>query len=171
MTEEEIKKGEDSTPEKMDHEINADNFKSIIDNVIKEYQTKVDELQKARVEDAKKYADSVINGRTVTEKTGPQLAPAAEYKKAYFGLDSINTNDVTRWTALLNWRDAELKETGKDIFCLTKGNQQPSEEAKASAERTADVMKQMIEDSRYDEAMFKAIMDKRVVDPVIKKVR
>lgn len=166
MMEEEVK------PVVQAEEVNVDNYKQIVDDVRNQYEARLAAEKEARLEDAKNYATAVLNGQTATEEDeGPKLRPADELKKEYESLDEYSTTDVQRWVSLLNWRDSALVEGKGDIFCLTKPGQAPTEEAKASAERTADVIKQCIEDSNYDDAMFKVLLDKRLVDPAIIRSR
>lgn len=61
-------------------------------------------------------------------------------------------------------RDSVLAETGDDIFTVHRPGEVPSEDALASAERTADVFKQCLENCSGDPNMFTALLQQRMQD-------
>lgn len=116
-------------------------------------------------EENRRLLDNIVNGsqNSLQEPTEPSMRNSVDIREDLFNSNKSLSN-LEFISLSCELRDAVLAETGDDIFTVHRPKEVPSEEALASAQRTADVFKQCIDDSNGDPAMFNAILQTRMQD-------
>lgn len=113
------------------------------------------------LEENRKLLNSIVNGQQIqVAEEEPEIESSDFYRNQ---IDHAQTN-LDYITAVCNYRDAVLKESGEDIFTLHKPGERVDEFELQAARDTADVFKQCIEDSEGDPKTFNALLQRRFVD-------
>lgn len=147
------------------------NEETVVDNT--DYIAAIKELKENSVEkgkydtlkaENKKLLDALVNGSDIdTKSSQPELKSRLEYYKAYKE-NKFNT-DLDYWTNFLNLREATIKEYGKDP-CVTgnygltpEGDKvEPTYGEQEAIQEMCDTIKDMIEESQNDPAIFSTLM-------------
>ena len=109
--------------------------------------------------------NNLVNGQYVSaEHTEPeQVKPLSQLRKQLFKPEKTLT-DVEYVTKALELRDRAIEETGKDCFVGSSHSYTPTSEDYATAQKVADVLKECVENSGGNNAMFMAELQSRMVD-------
>jgi len=147
------------------------NEETVVDNT--DYIAAIKELKENSVDkgkydtlkaENKKLLDALVNGSDIdTKSSQPELGTRLEYYKAYKE-NKFNT-DLDYWTNFLNLREATIREYGKDP-CVTgnygltpEGEKVEPEYGEAeSIQEMCDTIKDMIDESQGDAAVFETLM-------------
>ena len=113
------------------------------------------------LEEHKRLTNEYINKRPAEKKEVPTFRKAEEIAKELINLNSSNSiTDLDYITKSLEYREAMLRETGKDVFC----NANQDKEDLADAQFTAEAFKTLVEQANGDSADFKHLLDKAMKD-------
>lgn len=115
------------------------------------------------VEENRNLLQSIVNGQSAASAEEPteELPSKEELVKAMTS-GTLSADDYVK--AALTFRDIIFKETGKDVFVASGHYIQPSNDAQASAERTADVFAQCLESSSGNSTEFVQKLQNRTND-------
>ena len=148
---------DNATPVDMDASTYIDNLKALKESTVdkKEYQKLVEENKKLSV--------ALLNGETFsTEKKEKEPTQSIQELNANFRKD--NQTNLEFWKNTLKLRDAVIDSGKPDPFLPVGHELIASEDDKEKANRVADVIKNIIEESEDSPEVFNALLQKTLVD-------
>ena len=144
-----------------EEELNSVTGNQVEDNT-QDYLTAIKELKQNSVnrteydklrDENKKLINAIVNGQPAEISTAKE--PKASRADLIKALNKPGITDLDYAKASLELRDLELAETGRDMYCPLGVQYVPTDEDKASAERVAEELRDMINIADGDSNVFK----------------
>lgn len=111
-------------------------------------------------EENKRLINAFANGEEMPGKKEEERIPTEQLRKNL--LEAKTNLDYAK--ASLALRDRNLEENGVDDYLPNSSTYNPTQQDKESAERTAEVLRQCIEESNGNPKVFAALFDSRLED-------
>ncbi len=154
---------EPKTNENVDETVDMD-ASTYIDNLKSLKESTVDkrEYQKI-VEENKRLSIALLNGETISpEKKESDSSPSIDELKENFRKE--NQTNLEFWKNTIQLRDALIENGDPDPF-LPKGHELiATDDDKVKANRVAEVVKNLIDESEGSPEVFNALLQKTLVD-------
>lgn len=141
----------------MTTEVEVNETQKYIDTINTLKATTVSKAQYDKLRDENKsLLESLVNGKTMESSSTEEASKpsARELSEQLNKMSKDGTPNLAYITASLQYRDAYIEEFGKDPWCLTGKDSQPTTQDYLDMEETAQGLKQLVEIADGSQEVF-----------------